>query len=182
MENKEEAKQTFLFLISWGFDVLPLFAKQVNSKLRSKEQTLEVPCWITNAINQDGKVKEETLQTGIAEFLKEAGSTEDFIGSGLFLNITMTQFSKVISAVSLIENDPFTQDVMRAVLRKISASDGRGCANVFLAKLALIAKKKGDLMTTEPIGPLLLENLDNVHLFGECTISMLILIIYFFFT
>lgn len=173
MDDKEEEKRTFLFLIDWRFDVLIPFAKQVNSKLRNDEQRPEVPSWIKNAINRHGKVKEDTLRTGIAEFLKEAGGTKDSIDSGLIMGITMVQFSKVISAVRLIENDPFMQNVMRGVLRKISASDGGSCADLCLAKLALLANNnKNDHMTSvEPIGPLLLEK-DNVHLFRECTISM----------
>lgn len=169
MNVKEERKQTFPLMIDWGCHVPRMFAKQVNARLCNKEQMLEVPSWISNATNQQGNVKEDSLKTSILEFLKDAGGTKESIGSGLILGITMVQLFKIMTALSAIENDPFMQDVMRAVLSKISASDGGGCADLCLANLALLIIKN-KLLTGEPVGPLIVAE-GNVHLFRECTIS-----------
>lgn len=168
MDNNVD--QEFPFVVDWSFEAPRMFAKEVNAKLRNKEQTQEVPSWITKAIDQKGKVNEDSLKSAIFEFLKEAGDTDESIGLLLIQGITRVTLLQIIAALSLIENDPFMQDVMRAVLREHAASGGR--ADFCLANLAILRNNKDKLVTGEPIGPLpVAEN--NVHLFRECSISII---------
>jgi len=153
-----------------------MFAKQVNAKLHSREQTQEVPSWIAKAINQNGKVNEDSLKSAVIEFLKEAGRTDDSIGFLLIQGITRVTLLQVISALSLIENDPFMQDVMRAVLRENVASNDR--ADFCLANLAILVNNKEKRVTGEPIGLFTVAE-NNVHLFRPCS-SKYNLLIYSF--
>lgn len=181
MDEKKEDEETVPLMINWDPEVCTLFTKQVNSKLLNEEQTLEVPSWITNAISQDGKVREGMFRTGIVEFLKEAGGTRNSFGSVLILGITKVQFSKVISAATLIENDPFMQDVMRDVLRKIAeeaASNDECRLGSCLASLALLTHNKEERLYGEPIGALPVAK-NNVNLFSECKYDSQISMVYF---
>ncbi len=76
----DKVDQEFPLAIDWNCSASRMFAKQVNAKLHSREQTQEVPSWIAKAINQNGKVNEDSLKSAVIEFLKEAGGTDDSIG------------------------------------------------------------------------------------------------------
>lgn len=152
-EDRAERPETIGLLIDWNHEPVSLFLEQANARLALGENQIPqaVPNWFRLHLlsnHTERRVRNEaTVMTGIAAFLKDAGSRESF-GSVLIASNTLIQYTKIVSALCVIERDTFMQDCMNAARR--AAPNGSG--GMHLASLALISSKTR--VYGQPIGSL----------------------------